>query len=303
MAKKLGSLGIAMALLCIPLLVMVGLTLITSGVGMTHEIGIQEPPLLTVDVSSVPQFIKDDAAQAAASVSGDDTQKAGVLAEELVGSYVEASNKDVVIIFNSGGMGWNQTEDTPGWATILDGITAQLTELGYKSVVMNYRRTGGGFIGGFKEIVEAMRQYPNKVKDLVVRVQFLTDHLPNLRIIVAGESTGTVITDEAMSRLQNSPQVYSIQTGMPFWHKPSTTDSRTLLVNSNGLGEDTFSYGNVPAMLWATVKGWFGMTKTSDNPGNVLKWLRAPGHDYSWQYPGVYDAIVDFLQNNFGQGN
>ena len=75
-----------------------------------------------------------------------------------------------------------------------------------------------------------------------------------------------------------------------------------MLVNSNGLGDDTFSYGDVPAMLWATVKGWFGLIKESDNPGNILKWLRAPGHDYSWQYPGVYDSIVDFLQRNFGRG-
>jgi hypothetical protein len=151
--------------------------------------------------------------------------------------------------------------------------------------------------------VEAMRLYPNKVKDLVLRVEFLTDHLPNLKVIVAGESTGTVITDEAMVRLQNKPQVYSIQTGMPFWHKPSVSDDRILLVNNNGIGDDTFSYGNVPSMLWTSVKGWFGLTKESDVPGNILKWLRAPGHDYSWQYPGVYDAIVDFLQRNFGQGN
>jgi hypothetical protein len=301
MAKKLGSLGIAVALLCIPLLLMIGLTLITSGVGMAHQIGIQEPPLDSVDASSVPQSVRQDAQQAAQAVA-DDQKQANELADQLVGSYVEASNKDFVIIFNSGGMGWNLTQDTPGWATILDGITAQLAELGYKSVVMNYRRTGGGFMGSLDEIMEAMRQYPNKVKDLVVRIEFLTNHLPNLRIIVAGESTGTVITDEAMARLKNSPQVYSIQTGMPFWHKPSVSDSRILLVNSNGIGDDTFSYGNVPAMLWATVKGWFGMIKESDNPGNILKWLRAPGHDYSWQYPGVYDSIVSFLQRNFGQG-
>ena len=301
MAKKLGSLGIAVALLCIPLLLMVGLTLITSGVGMAHHIGFQEPALTSANVSAVPLSVRNDAEKAAQSIA-DDPQQASQLAEQLVGSYVEASNKDVVIIFNSGGMGWNTTQDTPGWATILDGITAQLTELGYKSVVMNYRRTGGGFLGSLDEIVEAMRLYPNKVKDLVVRIEFLTNHLPNLKIIVAGESTGTVITDEAMSRLKNSPQVYSIQTGMPFWHKPSVSDSRILLVNSNGLGNDTFSYGNVPAMLWATVKGWFGMIKESDNPGNILKWLRAPGHDYSWQYPGVYDSIVSFLQRNFGQG-
>src|SRR3972149_7101918 len=161
MAKKLGSLGIAAALLCIPLLAMTGLTLITNGVGMVHEIGIQEPPLAAVDASSVPDSIRKDA-QRVAEASAADRGQATQLAEELVGSYVEASTRDFVIIFNSGGMGWNLPSDTPGGATILDGITTQLSELGYKSVVMNYRRTGGGLTSSIKEVVEALRQYPNK---------------------------------------------------------------------------------------------------------------------------------------------
>jgi hypothetical protein len=30
-----------------------------------------------------------------------------------------------------------------------------------------------------------------------------------------------------------------------------------------------------------------------------LSWLKAPGHDYSWQYPGVSSAVIDFLNKNF----
>jgi hypothetical protein len=71
-------------------------------------------------------------------------------------------------------------------------------------------------------------------------------------------------------------------------------------MNSNGKTIDTFSYGKVSAMIWATVKGWLGISSPDDNPGNILSWLRAPGHDYSWQYPGVYSAIVKFLDENFG---
>jgi len=54
-------------------------------------------------------------------------------------------------------------------------------------------------------------------------------------------------------------------------------------------------------MLWTTFKGLFGAAPPDAVPGNILSWLRAPGHHYSWQYPGVYDTIIEFLQSNFGQ--
>jgi hypothetical protein len=130
-------------------------------------------------------------------------------------------------------------------------------------------------------------------------VQFLTDNIPDLKVIVAGESTGTVVTDSAMSLLQDNAQVYSIQTGTPFWHKPAAL-SRSLLMNSNGKTVDTFSYGNVPAMLWANLKSWLGLSSPGDSAGNILSWLRAPGHDYSWQYPGVSSEVSRFLDENFG---
>ena len=58
-----------------------------------------------------------------------------------------------------------------------------------------------------------------------------------LKVIIAGESTGTVITDKAMGILKNDPRVYSIQTGTPFWHKSSSLE-RTLLMNTNGATMD-----------------------------------------------------------------
>jgi hypothetical protein len=104
-----------------------------------------------------------------------------------------------------------------------------------------------------------------------------------------------------MSLLKNDPRVYSIQTGTPFWHKPTTLD-RTLLMNNNGMTIDTFSYGDIPAVVWATVKSWFGVS-SPEKAGNILFWVRAPGHDYSWQYPGVYNGVVNFIKKNFGQNN
>lgn len=298
--KKLGKPGVVGGIVAVLLLVTVGLTLVDLEVGMAKDIGIQEPALTDDDFSSVPPSVVDDAVKIATELVGKSNDKFQTLVDQLVGSYIKARDKDVVVFFNSGGMGWNLTKDTPGWESILNGITSQLETLGYKPLVLNYRRTSSGLLGAIKEVIEAANRYPHKAKDLADRVQFLADHLPHLKIIIAGESTGTVISEETMGMLKDKPGIYSIQTGPPFWHKPGDLQ-RTLLINSNGRGLDTFSYGNVPAMVWATVKSWFGLSSANDNPGNILKWLKAPGHDYSWQYPGVCSKVIDFLDENFGE--
>ena len=300
MIRKIGRLGIVVILVAVLLFATIWLVLFDSEVGMARDIGIQEPGLPSCDYSSVPQSVIDDAVALASELVGDSQEKLQNLVDQLLAAYVEVVDIDVVVFFNSGGWGWNLTNETPGWSSILEGIKSQLDTLGYQSLVLNYRRTSAGVKGCVKEFLEAATHYPRKAGDFASQIEFLTDHIPDLKIIVAGESTGTVISDRAMNLLKDNSKVYSIQTGTPFWHKPVPMD-RTLLMNSNGRGIDTFSYGNVPAMIWATIKGWMGMSSPDDNPGDILSWLKAPGHDYSWQYPGVCTSVVDFLDKNFGK--
>ena len=299
MKNKVGGLGILVALIVIPLLAVGLFAFYYTEVGMAKEIGIQEPRLSEYDYSAIPQSVIEDATELAREVVGNSQDKIQAFVDQLLATYIEARDSDVVIVFNSGGWGWNMLVETPGWTSIIDGIKSELDGLGYRSLVLNYRRTSSGLRGCMKEFLEVSTRYPSKATELAKRVEFLTEHNPNLRVIVAGESTGTVISDKAMGILQENAQVYSIQTGTPFWHKPTSLD-RTLLMNSNGKTVDTFSYGNVPAMIWATVKSWFGLSSPEDNPGAILKWLKAPGHDYSWQYPGVCSEVVKFLDKNFG---
>jgi hypothetical protein len=301
MLKKIGRTGIVVALLAVIFLTIISLILLfESEVGMAKEIGIQEPP--AYDRSAVPQGVIDDATAKAIDLVGKSQDKLDNMVDRLLATYAEAKSVDIVIFFNSGGWGWNLTQDTPGWASILDGVTGQLTELGYRSLILNYERTRRGVKPMVKEFFEAAMHYPHKAGDLAEQISFLTDNLPDLRVIIAGESTGTVISAKTMGILQDNAQVYSIQTGTPFWYQPQESD-RTLLMNSNGRGIDTFSYGNIPAMVWATVKGWFGLTSPDDNPGDILSWLKAPGHHYSWYYPGVSSAVTTFLDSNFAPKN
>jgi hypothetical protein len=301
MLKKAGRLGLAVILAVLPLLAIMWLMLSDTEVGMAQDIGIQDPGLAAGDYSSVPQAVIDNAVKMATELVGNSQQKLQNIVDQLLATYVEAKDRDFVIVFNSGGWGWNITQGT-GWGSILDGIKAQLESEGYQTLVLNYRRTGNGVRGVLREFLEAATSYPSKARDLATRIEFLTENFPYLRVIIAGESTGTVISDKTMGLLKNDPRVYSIQTGTPFWHKPSPLN-RTLLMNTNGATIDTFSYGDIPAVVWATVKSWFGMSSPEDNPGNILFFLRAPGHDYSWQYPGVYNEVVKFIKKNFGKDN
>ena len=266
---------------------------------MAKNIGIQELSLATLDYSAVPRNVIDNANGIAKKAVGSTPERIKIYADELLATYIETLGKDIVIFFNSGGMGWNLTKDTPGWASILNGIKSHLETLGYHPLVLNYRRTGSGLASSIKEFFEAAYRYPHKTKDLARRVEFLIDNLPTLKIIIAGESTGTVISEKTMRVLRDKPNVYSIQTGMPFWHRP-VVQERTLSMNSNGRYIDTFSDGRVRAILWATVKSWIGK---KNNPGTILSWLKAPGHDYSWQYPGVSSVVIKFLESNFAVKN
>ena len=169
---------------------------------------------------------------------------------------------------------------------------------GYRTLVLNYRRTSSGLAAIFKEFYEAAMRYPSKAHELAMRVKFLTDNLPDLRVIIAGESTGTVISEKTMTHSQGQParlQYPDRGAVLASAHRARTDPS----INNNGATIDTFSYGNIPAMVWATVKSWFGVKSPNETKGNIILWFRAPGHDYSWQYPGVYNNVVDFIKKNF----
>ena len=266
---------------------------------MTKEIGIHEPSLSSYDEADVPKSILGDAVGYAEELFGENQKRRKKYKDQLIGMYMEVKDSDIVIIFNSGGWGWNLTQQTPGWASILNGIKSELERLGYSSIVLNYRRTGKGVLGCVHEFFESARRYPSRAEDLAKRIEFLTEHMPDVRVIITGESTGTIITDRTMVLLRDNPQVYSIQTGMPFWHKPGFS-GRTLLINTNGRTVDTFSDGKVPVIVRKSFKSWIGLSSPKDEPGDIISWLKAPGHHYTWEYPGVYTKVIEFLQTNFG---
>jgi len=296
MKVNLRKLGIFLTLTAVLLFGVVLLAFFYIEIGLTDLVDGKEKQVAVAGFAEVPESVAEDAAATAMELYGDYQDKHEEYVNQLLTTYVEAKDRDFVVIFNPGGWGTKILEKSPAWCEICQGIKTELYGLGYSSLILDYRRTAESVRGLNKEMVELFSVYPSKAENLAVRVEFLTRNVPDLKIIVAGDSNGTVISDMAMDILQDNPRVYSIQTGTPFWHK-RTTMERTLVLDTNGKIPDAFSQGDIPAMLITSLKALMGLSLTEDEEaGRIFYFVRAPGHDYRWQYPGVYLKIADFLK-------
>ncbi len=299
MRSKIRKLGIGVTLTVVLLLAIVLLVPSSLVIGVICEAGTEGLPLSVYDLSAVPQSVAEDAARLATELFGDCQEKYNNFVSQLLAMYSKAKDKDFVVIFNSGGWGGNLLETSLGWRSIFTGIESELGSAGYTSLFLSHLRTDGGLRGRLDELVERKTGYPSKAKDLASRVEFLTNHNPGLRVILTGESTGTIICDTAMNILENNPQVYSIQTGPPSWYEHIALD-RTLLLTYNGIVPDSYSQGDFWAMVWGNSRYWFHLSQPEDNFGTPPHYVGAPGHDYWWQYPEVCSQITNFLEQNFG---
>jgi len=299
MTTRVRRLKILVALVVILSLTIVLLVPSYSAVGVILRVGTEGSPLPSFDFSAVPQSVVDDANILATEVCTNAEEEYDDFVDQLLATYLEAKGKDFVMIFNPGGWGWNLLEASPQWNSIFTGIQSELNNLGYTSLLLDYRRTINTLAGRFDELISMVNLYPSKAKDLDGRVEFLTRNIPNLKVIIAGESSGAVIADTVMSILRNNAQVYSIQTGPPFWYKNNMLD-RTLVLKSGGIIPDAFSQGDFLTILRANLEDLFGFSRLEDTSGKILIYIGSPGHDYWWQYPEVCSQVTNFLEQNFG---
>ena len=299
MVARMRRLKIAVALIVIfslAIVIMVPPYLVTA---MTSEVGSGGTPTSIYNLPPVPQEVAEDASRLATELFGDYQEKCDEFVKQLLVTYSVAKNRDFVIFFNSGGVGWNLLETSVGWSSIFDGITTELSNLGYTSLSLDYLRTDRSWEGFIDESMNLISLYPAKTKELAGRVEFLTNYNPNVRVILIGESNGTVICDRVLNDLKDNPRVYSIQTGPPFWYKDTGLDRR-LVLKTGGVIPDSFTEGHFSTMIVATVENLLGIPPREGESGTILHFISAPGHDYWWEYPGVSPEIVKFLRENFG---
>lgn len=252
-----------------------------------------ETPLQLRDYSAVPQPVVEDAGRLAAELFGNDQKKQAEFTSQLLATYIAARDKDVVVIFNSGGWGWSSVLDFPYGPDFVAGFESALADLGYTSLMLDHYRTGSNINGLVSELLFAVDKYPPKAIDLASRIEFLTRHLPGIKIIVTGMSNGASICEDVVLILRDNQQVYSIQLGPPFWND-STISNRALVLRSNGIVDDTFSQGDIITIIRINLEALLGISQ--DDPGNILLYIGAPGHDYRWQHPAVRSQIINFLE-------
>jgi hypothetical protein len=264
---------------------------------VASEVGTWGAPLELQDFSAVPQPLVDEANRLAANLFGNNRGKRDDFVSQLLATYLVAKDKDVVVIFNSGGWGWTPVEEIPDWQGIITGIGSELADSGHSTLFLNHLRTARTLNGCLSELMLAAELYPPKTRDLATRVEFLTRNIPGISVILVGQSNGADICEGVMKLLGDNQQLYSIQLGPPFWDKTTGLDSRSLVLRSNGTIPDSFSQGDMFTVIRANLEALFGISQK--NPGHILFYIGAPGHDYGWQYEAVRSQIISFLEKHW----
>ncbi|UCH51323.1 MAG: hypothetical protein JSV54_00700, partial [Chloroflexota bacterium] len=195
----------------------------------------------------------------------------------------------------------------------LIGMEAELDELGRNYCIVDDIRTGNGIAEYLFEFKEQLTHYPSKAKELAAKIDFLTQQTSDLKVIITGQSNGAAFAGEVITRLEENPAVYSIQVGIPFWHRVSKT-SQSLVIDNNGIGADALTGRDFFRLLKGNLVKLFVLNHAPSftpvdwiitravlifGPYNFDFGLQAPGHDYMWEYPGVGPVIKEFLVKNF----
>jgi hypothetical protein len=134
------------------------------------------------DFDSVPSEVLKDARNLALLYYPEDNYKTDDFVSQLVGMYLEAVDKDFIVIFNPGGWGWDPVSEIKGWESILNGIDSELSRFGYDTLLVDYKRTRHGFNGIVGEVEELLGLQPAKAGELAARIDFIAEHLPEIRV-------------------------------------------------------------------------------------------------------------------------
>ena len=245
------------------------------------------------------EFIEEQA-QGLAELLFDDPSQSDQFAEELVELYSETQGVDFILIYNSAGVGYASLEDDPEWKGVMDGVQSVLSDLGYTSIVVEHRRIEDMLLGFLWELREQMAGYPTEAPELMAEIAFLTRYDQDLRVIITGRSTAEIFANEVMRLLEDNDRVYGIQAGRPFWYR-DVVPQRTLLINDNGIFLDTLSYGDIISIAFGSIiSSPFAYNSLDGGVKVTIALMKAPGHDYDWEFPGVHSRIEAFLEENFG---
>jgi hypothetical protein len=235
---------------------------------------------------------------------------------EVLEIYDNAGDCDVVIYFCEGGWGSRPLSVNPEGRSLVTGIASTLTSMGYTYCIADYprtRKTAGDYL---YEGVQLVLQYPAKSKQLAAKMDFLTGHVDDLKVIIVGKSSGALYVNKAAELLRDNPDIYTIQIGSPLGCKTPVPGS-SMAVCDNGIQGDAMIKLDVLSLIkqnklqvlfilfapsFTTVDWIIGKILVAVGFCNTRFPLVMPGHDYMWHYPKVGPAIETFLQGVMGNG-
>ena len=210
--------------------------------------------------------------------------------EEILG---KAKNSDIIIIFNSGGWGNTPLEKAEDFAPIIAGIQETLSNLGYNSVVVPYKRTRDK-IAGAKDFLSSF-DYSSEI--LAKDLEFLTEKLPDKKIIITGLSNGAAFVNKTYGKISDKTKnsIYAIGAGAPFWSDSFVSDN---ILQLNNKEKDTLVRGNIIPLLSSLIKAPFEWISGKINGENLTfsQAFQLSHHEYYWNSPEVGPVIVSFLE-------
>ncbi len=264
-------------------------------VSRLYVAGQEDEYLIATDFKGVAEPVVIDAKNRAKGLYGSNEEAVEELTAQLLGAYKASVKVDTIIIFNSGGFGWSPVEASPGWSTLMEGIAEEVAGLGRDVKIMDYYRTKPGISGVVDEVAAFWGLNPLKSDELALRVDFLTKHLTDMRVILAGESNGSGIVEDAMQKLKENRQVIGIQTG-PMMVQRSEPFERSLVTRHNGERQDSLSKGDFFTIIRANFEEIMGIEQ--ECMGEALFYIGAPGHHYTWETEALRQKIAGFLHGN-----
>ncbi|MFH0868239.1 MAG: hypothetical protein V1831_02915 [Candidatus Woesearchaeota archaeon] len=242
----------------------------------------------------VPYEIKKDADSLVARLNdGKDATHTDY--ESVLKLLSAVEGKDIVMFITSGGLGKTPLDKQKGWNTVIEGTKSVLNDMGYNTLIVEYRRTEPNlqqFIG------ELITGFESGAEDLSFTINFLQKYYPNLKFVMESESFGAMLNNTAMKFFVDNQNVYSIQAGILEIPKLSENyaPNNTLRINDNGIEPDSLNDMNIPYIVFNNLK----------NLNEILqdwKKIEVPGHRYSWDLKEVRNEITSYLNNVFGQLN
>lgn len=261
----------------------------------------------------------DDIEQQAWGVASEVVGKSRELQEQFVADalwlYYKVKDNDLAIFCIPGGWGKEPLMANAEGQSWVVGIEAELDRLGCSYCVVDDIRTGNGLVEYLFEFKEQLTHYSSKAKILAAKIDFLTKQISGLKIIITGQSNGAAFAGEVIRNLEKNNRVYSIQIGIPFWHRVYA-DNQSLVIDNNGIGADSLTQRDVLRMLKANLGRIFIINHVPSftpidwvvtravlvfGSYNFGLGLQAPGHEYMWEYPGVGPAIEAFLVEHFSK--